>query len=167
MKSFLFVGVVSFVFLTLAAVAQVPPMPGAPGNAHEVAAEALLKPFSKRQDYVNFMRFQAEERKAFYADLSAEKGRLQAQAKQSQVDLLAQQRAKRNDFDPEKFSIDQRREFFVSQRDEMVALKAKNKQEERDFKQIARAKANGFQNRQKKDRIEFALKLRSEVRKKE
>jgi hypothetical protein len=99
-----------------------------------------------------FLNFQAQERKVFYDDLSAEKTRLDTEWDIKGKELLAAQRQARRDFEPENHSLQERREFFVSQREEMMKFKHERKAAHDALKAEQSKRRSEFHHRQSHER---------------
>jgi phenylalanyl-tRNA synthetase alpha subunit len=131
------------------AVDTAPPLPGHTDERHETH---LIDPLTAKEQKKDLLRFQAEERKIFYDDLSVEKKRVEAEWAAKSKELLEKQREARRAFQPEQHTVEERRGFYLSQRHEMAEFRKEKDQALKTMNGDQKAKREEFHKRQAADR---------------
>ena len=115
---------------------------------------------------MSLLQLQAEERRRFYDDLSAERQALHKELTAREEELRERQRQQRKEFKPESHSIAERREFFLGQRQEMLAFKKSQKQAYQNLKSEQNKRRDEFHARQKQERMGAIRDIRLRLLKK-
>ena len=116
------------------------------------SATKIPLPRRLKSNYVNLLKKQADDKKAFYETQAKEKKELKKIVKEETNKLLAQHREARSKFMTEKHSGEERRAFFLGQRNEMAKLKNDLKERQIQLDRDHKERMKDFLNSQKVER---------------
>jgi hypothetical protein len=110
-------------------------------------------------EYVDLLKKQAAERKAFYSDQAKTKASLKDDQQKQQQALLKIHRARRAEFSKAKHTPQERHEFFGGLRSEMGDLVKKQKEEQKQLNSELAAKLQAFRAKQKQETADLKTRL--------